>query len=187
MRKTHSYRLSSPEEKLFFAGLYETHKGLLFLSVRQYISDSATAEDLVQDSLVKLMERADTVRGLSGGALAAYVAATARHTAVDYLRRTGAMPPPADDPDELADAGSLPEAALLRREELTRLRDVWPRLRQEDRLLLERKYLLGQTDEELARYLGCRRGSVRMKLTRARRAALRLMREGDEKNEESAI
>ena len=82
----------------------------------------------------------------------------------------------------MADDPSLPEAALLRREELTRLRDVWPRLRQEDRFLLERKYLLNQTDQELAQYLGCRKSSVRMKLTRARRAALRLMEEGDKKH-----
>lgn len=182
MKNTYGWKLSSPEEKRFFSELYETHKGLLFLSVRQYVADPAAAEDLVQDSLVKLMERSEAVRRLQGGALAAYVAATARHTAIDYLRRTGAMPAPADAPADLADDTSLPEAALLRREELTRLRDVWPRLRQEDRFLLERKYLLNQTDQELAQYLGCRKSSVRMKLTRARRAALRLMEEGDEKH-----
>ena len=47
----------------------------------------------------------------------------------------------------------------------------------EDRLLLEGKYILGYTDAELADMLGCKKSSVRMKLTRARRRAFQLMTE----------
>lgn len=42
---------------------------------------------------------------------------------------------------------------------------------------MEGKYILGYTDAELADMLGCKKSSVRMKLTRARRRAFQLMTE----------
>lgn len=50
-------------------------------------------------------------------------------------------------------------------------------MRPEERVLLEGKYLLHRSDAELAEILGCQTDSVRMKLTRARRTALKMLRE----------
>lgn len=44
-------------------------------------------------------------------------------------------------------------------------------------MVLEGRYFLGLTDEELAQLFGCKPGSVRVKLTRARRNALKIMLE----------
>ena len=52
------------------------------------------------------------------------------------------------------------------------LKFLWPRLSEEDRILLEGKYVWGQSDKELAEILHCKPSSIRMKLTRARRRAL---------------
>ena len=71
---------------------------------------------------------------------------------------------------------SLDELVLLT-EQRERLARVWVRLTEEEQLLLEGKYILGYEDGELAGMLGCKKDSVRMKLTRARRRALRLMLE----------
>ena len=49
-----------------------------------------------------------------------------------------------------------------------------------ERLLLEQKYFLGSSDEELARFFRCKPGSVRMKLTRARRHMLRILMDDKE-------
>ena len=68
---------------------------------------------------------------------------------------------------------------LMARERSDRLRTIWPRLGEEDRLLLEGKYLRECSDRELAQLLGCRVDSIRMKLTRARRRALKRMTEGE--------
>ena len=77
---------------------------------------------------------------------------------------------------------SLDETVFCR-EEVQRLREIWPQLDGETRMLLERKYILGYENEELGRMLGCRTDSVRMKLTRARRKVLRLMGKEAEKRE----
>ena len=67
-------------------------------------------------------------------------------------------------------------AALDRRRALER---VWPKLTDLDQMLLSGKYLLGYSDQELAELAGCKKDSVRMLLTRARRrAAALLMEEG---------
>ena len=52
---------------------------------------------------------------------------------------------------------------------------IWPLLPESDQILLEGKYLLGYTDTELADLLKCKVESIRMKLTRARRKALKLI------------
>lgn len=57
----------------------------------------------------------------------------------------------------------------------TALAQVWPRLDENTRWLLEARYILDYSDGELARELGVKPDSVRMALTRARRKARRLM------------
>ena len=56
---------------------------------------------------------------------------------------------------------------------------VWKQMPTDIRLLLERKYILGQADAEIAADLGIRPESVRMRLTRAKRiAAKELLKNG---------
>ena len=67
------------------------------------------------------------------------------------------------------------EDRVLRRLELDALAQVWPRLDENTRWLLEARYILDYSDGELARELGVKPDSVRMALTRPRRKARRLM------------
>lgn len=57
---------------------------------------------------------------------------------------------------------------------------IWSQLPPEDRILLEGKHILGYTNEEIAMVLDCKASSVRMKLTRARRRAAKLLSERNE-------
>ena len=82
------------------------------------------------------------------------------HTAFSFLDG-------ANQPEEL-----VAQAAKL---ELDALAQVWPRLDENTRWLLEARYILDYSDGELARELGVKPDSVRMALTRARRKARRLM------------
>ena len=68
------------------------------------------------------------------------------------------------------------DESLIRQEELAGLQAIWSQLSKEDQLLLEGKYLLEYSDPELAQLLGCQSASVRMKLTRARRRAQKLLK-----------
>ena len=52
---------------------------------------------------------------------------------------------------------------------------LWDKLPEEDQDLLYRKYIAEQTDDELAAIFHCKKDSIRMKLTRARRKAMKLL------------
>ena len=76
------------------------------------------------------------------------------------------------------EARSLDEQVSLS-ELKARLSALWPRFSEEEQILLEGKYILGYTDQELALQVECKPASIRMKLTRARRRALQILTEGE--------
>lgn len=66
--------------------LYERFERLMFSTARKYGGKGDFPEEAVQESLVKLIGKVELLRELSPKALAAYVAAVTRNTAIDYLR-----------------------------------------------------------------------------------------------------
>ena len=175
--------LSTKAEKAFVTGMYEEFRGLMFATAKKYVSAQSAAEDVVQDSLVKLIRNTDTLQKMPRCALASYIVSTIRNTAIDSLRSGAAeekriSPLSLDDLTFMPSEGDSVEDTAMRRDDLERMKAIWPRLEEEYRFLLDRKYLLGASDAELAVFLGCKPGSVRMKLTRARRRVMELLKEG---------
>ena len=166
----------------YLTWVYRQFCRLMFHTAQKYLADPIDQEEAVQEALRKLIEKEATLRGLSRPALAVYIVTAVRHTAIDLLRQQerDRHIPLEDLPQEAAQNPVSLDEALILQEEAGRLRAVWPRLDEESRLLLEGKYILGYDNQELGQLLGCQANSVRMKLTRARRQALRLM--GEEGN-----
>lgn len=171
-----------PGDRAFMLDLYERFERLMFSIARTYGREGDFPEEVVQESLVKLIGKVNLLRELSQKALAAYVAATTRNTAIDYIRaRERRNTASLDD-----GAFSEQEAPLPPLDELMgdaergkRLAAALKKLTEADRILLEGKYLLEYPDETLAKQLGCRPASIRAKLTRARRRAFKLL-EGED-------
>lgn len=67
------------------------------------------------------------------------------------------------------------EAQIIRKALHQRFGEVWPQLNERYRILLESKYILEKSDEELADDFGMKPDSVRMALCRARRSAKKLL------------
>ena len=74
------------------------------------------------------------------------------------------------------DENLLPESIVSRGIQLDQLRKIWAQIPVGDRLLLEQKYILKWTDQELASILGIQPQSVRMRLTRAKRRVIELLK-----------
>jgi RNA polymerase sigma-70 factor (ECF subfamily) len=136
------------------------------------LGNDAAAQDLVQDTFVKLFrnaERYDTARGR----LETWVLLVARSLAIDALRRRvlesrslHALGPPEETdvgpgPDELAETADLAERA----------RRAMERLSDEQRAALELAYFGGKTSAEVAELEGIPIGTAK---TRIRSALLRL-------------
>lgn len=187
-RRLISWKKRSPgvrrlDDQQYMEGLYHRFKRLMFATAGRYAADPADREDLVQSALVRLVNKLPTLRSLEEGAQASYIVFTVRSVAIDALRKTGrqlrGVSLEGEEALQVPDAAPTMDEYLMARERSDRLRTIWPRLGEEDRLLLEGKYLRGCSDRELAQLLGCRVDSIRMKLTRARRRALKRMTEGE--------
>lgn len=169
-----------PSDRDFMLWVYQEFEKLMFSTARKYTADSSAREDIVQDGLVRLIQKVDVLRPMERCILAGYIVSTIRNTAINYLKSQGAIKKHVDDVDEdefeniASKAPSMDELMILA-ERKAQLTEIWPKLPETDRVLLDGKYILGYTDEELAPQLKCSAASVRMKLTRARRNALELM------------
>lgn len=141
-----------------FLALYARTSAPLIGYLRRLTGDAAVAEDLLQDSFVRLLSQASLPTG--DDHLRHYLFRIATNLARDHFRRAGrqqsldGVPDPAVAPSALA--GSDVWAELSR---------VSPR----DRELLLLAYVEGLTHREIASVTGLMRGSIRPLLFRARR------------------
>lgn len=109
--------------------------------------------------------------------MTAYIVSTVRNAAINYLRQQALEGEHSDSLDE--DIPSLEDLSLIVSQR-NLLSEVWSQLSQEDRFLLEGRYIIGASDKELASTLNCKSDSIRMKLTRARRRAFALVMKFEE-------
>ena len=172
--------LVSRADSQAFVQSYQRYERLILAVIRKYVSDPYVQEDLVQDTLVGLIQAKQRLASLPREVLPAYVAAAARNHAINYLRRQRWVQVHITSLEEhwdLAAACPPPEEALLAWEMRQVLRRIWPSLPRREQQLLGGRYLLGYSDRQLSRLLGCRPSSVRMLLTRARRRARALVQD----------
>ena len=171
--------VESPGDQDFLCQLYTKYQRLMFSTAKKYLVDPQEVEDAVQDALVKMIEIAAKLRDMDRCALPALVVIIVRNTSIDHAKHLNVMnkhtTPLSDRDDATGEAPSLDELAILA-ERSASLRSVWPRLSDDEQLLLYGKYAAGLSDQELARLIGCKPNSIRMKLTRARRKALNEMK-----------
>ena len=172
------------ESRRFFVDLYLRYKETMMGIAMKYVRDRPAAEDIVHDAVVRLIEKEALLATLDGCTLTAYIVYTVRNTSISYLRRQKRDRRRLIDPEDgqealsVADLSPLPEEAVLMNERADEFGRAWMALPEETRSLLAGKYLLGLSDAELAEQYGCRPDSIRMKLTMARRQALKILREG---------
>ena len=178
-----STQLDNSEDIVFMLDVHERYNRLVHSKACQYLTDTNEIEDLMQDCWLKLCQHIATLKTLDEKALAAYIAVTVRNTAYNYMTYQSVRnryTAPADvDVDEHIDSTPSPEEQVLLTEQLDQFHEVLSRLSVNDRRLLEGKYILHWSDEELAGVFQCKPASIRMKLSRARQRAMALLQEGE--------
>ena len=158
-------------DQAFLDGLYHRHKDLLYAVVRSLGVAESEAEDILQEAFLRLWEKVERLRSLPEKRCFNYVYTTVRNTAFSHLSRRARLPGLSlDDPALPEPGGKLgPEDVLLSLERERAFDEAMDRLEEGPRQLLLRRYVLEESDEEIAESLGVKKDSVRMLLTRARR------------------
>ena len=141
--------------KAFMKDLYKKYSRLMYATVLRMFPDCQDSEDIVQDVMESLCKRVHTLMGLPAPALPVYIVYTVKNRARNFKRHQTVVDrhiiPMANPSLERLEAPDPPpEARLELEEQVNALYKVWPRLPEQDRELLYRKYVLRQDNEELA-------------------------------------
>lgn len=164
----------SHTDKTFLLEFYDKHKHLLYYLAKRYTSNSEDADDLVQDTLLRLIRNVSTLRMLDKESLTTYVALTVKTAFLDYEKsKHKELMMYIDN----ADFEQILEKQLseLDVEHKASIGIAIARLKKElplrDWIVLEGKYMTGLSDEEIGHLVGVSASSVRMLLHRARENA----------------
>ena len=182
--------INDVDDRAFMQEVYQQNERLMYAIALKYASNTQDCEDIVHDTVEKLCKNIAKIKELPNSALRAYVVYAVRNTAINFRKHQSTINRhiqqlSGDDSNSEYDQ---PESIIERIEDLqekrTRLTKVWTQLTDAEQELLYRKYVLDQTTEELAGIFQCSRDSIRMRLSRARRKSLRLMK-GEGTNDEA--
>lgn len=146
--------------------LVRLHETVAFRAAYVITGDAAEAEDAAQEAFVKAYRALGRFR--SGAPfrpwLLSIVANEARNRRKAAGRREGlALRAAAQGPVE----SESPEAAVIAAEQRAELLLAVEGLSEADRLAIASRYFLGHSEEEMAATLGCARGTVKSRLSRA--------------------
>ena len=161
----------------FLAAFYEQYRGYLYYTARKFTDSPQDCEDIIQDTMVRLLRNEENLRQLQGNQAATYLYLTVRsvfadrqsrvreQAAEDYVLELAQVSREADQSEDGLNAKW--DAQILKQQ-----------LPQRDWQMLELKYIAGYSDQEIAVEMGCNAGSVRTLLSRVRRRAKSLLTGG---------
>lgn len=172
--------IEDDSDRAFIESIYEQYHKLMFSEALKYVS-KMDADDVVQDVLVKLIEKLEVLRGLKGKQHSVYIGTAVRHTSLDLIQRRNRESSNFWN-QELSDATLADESAnveniMIRELNIAEFKRIWPQLDEDVRYILESRYVLKETDEEISKRYNIGVASVRMRVTRAKRKAAKALAE----------
>ena len=170
------------DRQTFIKLMYEDFERLMYFTAQKYSAEPCRCEDIVQESLSKLIERVDLLQTLDRPALASYIVVTVRNTSINFIKKEAHENDKKVILAKTSETNLVPitvsvEEYIIRKENRIHFREIMGSLDLETKCLLEAKYILGYDDKKLSIIAGCSPNSVRMKLTRARRKVLKILNE----------
>ena len=82
--------VQDPQDQEFILRLYQDHHRLMFFVANKSCSDPYDSEEVVQETLLKLIQKVGVLRGMDPNARLAYISVAVRNTAYSMLRRKSA-------------------------------------------------------------------------------------------------
>jgi len=172
--------IESPEDHDVITDFFIKNRLLLYTEARKYLSVQEDVEDVVYEAIARIIDKMDVFRDLLPIQQQQYGKVIVRNLSFSLLKKRARFTTvPFEDVDNylLIDEDQLPDNLVLQQMKLEQMRSIWVLMPVEERLLLEQKYILKWSDEDLAARFGIKTQSVRMRLTRAKRRIIQLMKE----------
>ena len=167
-------RLKAHEPKAM-NDLYDRYGRVAYSVIYRIVRNSSTAEDLVQETFLRIWNRMQSFDA-ERGALGAWVLTVARNRAIDYLRSMdGRMEASAIELDHLERPGLFAklDATALAIDRVRRLKSAFEKLTPAQRQVIELAYYEGMSQTEMAERLKQPLGTVKTWT----RSALKVLRD----------
>ena len=153
------------------AELYDRHSRLAYAVIRRILQNPSDAEEVLQETFVRVWSRAETYDARLGSP-AAWVVRIARNRAIDRLRSRQARadvnaPVPAHDDDDAVPelpTHDTPESALHSTYAARAVRGAVAALPAAQRMLIEAAFFEGYTHQELSTRFGVPLGTVKTRI-----------------------
>lgn len=146
----------------------------MFFTARKYVNTQSECEDIVQDAVERLLHNIDTIKQIDSYRIRKYIALTVRAAFLDSERKKQKSCTLSFD-DAILEAMIKADliyidnyADLYSRLDVEKIRRELPA---RDWIVLEGKYIMGYSQEELGHMLGVAPNSIRMILCRAKQKA----------------
>ena len=153
--------------------IYDRYHKYVYKCARQECFRPDDVDDVVQTVWELLWAKRDTFGALSTCKQIAYITVTVKNVVRMNARKKKLTYCSLDTIAELGyDGSAILEYNMDRKIRIEKFRKIWSKVDPAIREILERKYVLGQTDIEIANSMKVKPTSIRMYLTRARRIAL---------------
>ena len=178
--------IENDSDREYMTWLFVRYEKLMYSTIYKILGKPWSTEDALQSCVERLIDKIGTLKKFDEKQLANYIVVACRNTAYNVLRYNSRHEEWSFD--ELNGQGNNDEVyqieeIIIHKDNLSVLAKVWERLDEKNRYLLEAKYILEKSDEEISIDLNVKVGSVRMALTRAKRKAAKLMKEESIHNE----
>ena len=167
--------IENDDERKFMTALYMQYHALMYKIIFDIVKSPWDTEDILQEVLVKLIDKIPTLRDMEKQNRINYVAVSCKNTAYNFLRDKKPETLLGEDDDSFPDDGLPLDDYFIRGEDLARLAAVWQTLDEKTKYLLNGKHVLKKSAKELAEDLKMPPDNVRMALVRAKRKARKAM------------
>lgn len=151
-------------DKAAFALLYDQYAGALFGVVSKIVRSEEAAQDVLQDSFVKIWKHAASYQPEKGSCFT-WMLNIARNTAIDHLRKEKRAH--SSEIQTLDSGVDIPAADQTLNVQTIGVKDLVHQLPVEQRLMVEYIYYGGYTQQEVADELGIPLGTVKTRVRTA--------------------
>lgn len=173
--------IEDDDDRAFMEYLFLEYHRLMYSEIQKITHDAWITEDVMQSTLEKLIDKIALLRKLDRKRLVNYIITASKNTAINYLKKEKKVT--VFSFDDCIDSPSEPYSdpigeqleQLEIKEDWQCLHKVWPKLDARSKYVLEGRYILEKTPEEMSKDLDIKVSSLRMALTRAKRIAKKLM------------
>jgi RNA polymerase sigma-70 factor (ECF subfamily) len=159
------------EEEDKLSSLYATYAHTLWYVAIGYLKDNQLAEDMVQDTFIKVSEHLDCIEDVDSKMTKYYLITIIRHKCIDFIRKKNRTQETFFDNQEnyCVPIDNMPLNRVIRQETFDEMKEVIMHLDDNYRIPLSLRYLQGMSNVEISNLLDISVNLVAVRINRAKK------------------